>query len=208
MNQTRKTTMKNFIYLALLLLTLSGCAVSEPPARSQAYDLGPLSRKDAAADTPRLPALSVAHIDAPSWLDSTRMFYRLAYANEQQPRQYSGSRWITPPAQLFEQRLKSWIGQEGNMVLSASAGAMRVPVLQIEVDEFTQIFESPAQSAAHVTVRAAVIQNRILIAQQTFMKKLPAPTADAPGGVRALADASDAVIADMMRWLAQLPLKK
>ncbi|MDQ9169170.1 ABC-type transport auxiliary lipoprotein family protein [Oxalobacteraceae bacterium R-40] len=199
--------MKNFISLALLFLALSGCAVSEPPPRSQAYDLGPLSRKHA-ADAPRLPALSVAHIDAPSWLDSTRMFYRLAYANEQQPRQYSGSRWITPPAQLFEQRLKSWIGQEGNMVLSASAGAMRVPVLQIEVDEFTQIFESPAQSAAHVTVRAAVIQNRILIAQQTFTKQVPAPTADAPGGVRALADASDAVIADMMRWLAQLPLKK
>jgi cholesterol transport system auxiliary component len=188
---------------------LSACAVGEPPPRSHAFDLGPLSGKDAAAaGAPRLPALSVAHIDAPSWLDGTRMFYRLAYANEQQPRQYSGSRWITPPAQLFEQRLKARIGQEGNMVLSASAGAMRVPVLQIEVDEFTQIFESPAQSAAHVTVRAAVIHNRILIAQQTFTKQVPASTADAPGGVRALADASDAVIADMMRWLAQLPLKK
>jgi cholesterol transport system auxiliary component len=200
--------MKNLFSFALLSLLLSSCAVSEPPPRSQAFDLGPLIRNDAAANMPRLPALSVAHIDAPSWLDSTRMFYRLSYANEQQPRQYSGSRWITPPAQLFEQRLKARIGQEGNMVLSASAGAMRVPVLQIEVDEFTQIFESPAQSAAHVTVRAAVIQNRVLIAQKTFTKQVPASTADAPGGVRALADASDAVIADMMRWLAQLPLKR
>jgi cholesterol transport system auxiliary component len=135
MTMNRKIMLKNPLRLALLSLMLSACAIGEPPARSQAFDLGPLTKKDAATSAPHLPALSVAHIDAPSWLDSTRMFYRLAYANEQQPRQYSGSRWITPPAQLFEQRLKARLGQEGNMVLSASAGAMRVPVLQIEVDE-------------------------------------------------------------------------
>lgn len=198
----------NRLYAACLLVALTGCAINQPPPTSQAFDLGPARLEKTAGDTPRLPALSVAHIDAPAWLDGSRMFYRLAYANEQQPRPYSGSRWITPPAQLFEQRLKTRLGQTGGMVLSASAGAMRIPVLHIEVDEFTQVFESPAQSSAHVTVRAAVIDNRILIAQQTFMKQIPASTADAPGGVRALADASDAVIADMMRWLAQLPLKR
>lgn len=195
-----------FLFACLISL-LAGCAINEPPPTSQAFDLGP-ARMEKVAEMPKLPAVSVAHIDAPSWLDSTRMFYRLGYANAQQPRPYSGSRWITPPAQLFEQRLKARLGQGGGMVLSASAGAMRIPVLHIEVDEFIQTFESPAQSAAHVTVRAAVIDNRILIAQQTFVKQVPASTADAPGGVRALADASDAVIADMMRWLAQLPLKR
>ncbi|MGV3742758.1 MAG: ABC-type transport auxiliary lipoprotein family protein [Burkholderiaceae bacterium] len=200
--------MSRYTFLvASILLLLAGCAINEPPPASQAFDLGP-ARMEKTADMPKLPALSVAHVDAPSWLDSTRMFYRLGYSNAQQPRQYAGNRWITPPAQLFEQRLKSRLGQSGGMVLSASAGAMRIPVLQIEIDEFTQVFESPGQSAAHVTVRAAVIDNRILIAQQTFVKQVPAPTADAPGGVRALADASDAVIADMMKWLAQLPLKK
>lgn len=188
-------------------LVLTACAVSQPPPASQAFDLGQ-ARKETASNVPHLPALSVAHIDAPSWLDSTRMFYRLAYANEQQPRPYSSSRWISPPAQLFEQRLKTRLGQGSGMVLSASAGAMRVPVLHIEVDEFMQIFESPAQSAAHVTVRAAVIDNRILVAQKTFMKQVPAATADAAGGVDALAEASDAVIADMMKWLAQVPLKR
>ncbi len=200
---------KHFLLFIFPLLLLAGCAVnSPPPAGSQAFDLGPAHQEKTSSDAWRLPALSVAHIDAPSWLDTTRMFYRLAYANEQQPRPYSSSRWITPPAQLFEQRLKTRLGQAGGMVLSASAGAMRVPVLHIEVDEFVQVFESPEQSAAHVTVRAAVIDNRILIAQQTFMKQVPAPTADASGGVRALADASDAVIADMMKWLAQVPLKR
>lgn len=200
---------KYLLFFACSVSLLAGCAINDPPPASQSFDLGTTRvDKGTTNNAPQLPALSVAHVDAPSWLDSTRMFFRLAYANEQQPRPYSGSRWITPPAQLFEQRLKARLGQGGGMVLSASAGAMRIPVLHIEIDEFTQVFENPAQSAAHVTVRAAVIHNRILIAQQTFVKQVPASTADAPGGVRALADASDAVIADMMRWLAQLPLKR
>jgi cholesterol transport system auxiliary component len=36
---------------------------------------------------------------------------------------------------------------------------------------------------------------------------MPAPTADAAGGVAALAQASDAVIGDMLQWLATLPMK-
>lgn len=198
----------NSIFFACIVSLLAGCAVTQPRPSSQAFDLGPTRLEKANGDAPQVPALSIAHIDAPSWLDSTRMFYRLAYANEQRPQPYSGSRWISPPAQLFEQRLKSRLGQSGGMVVSASAGAMRVPVLHIEMDEFMQVFESPEQSVAHVTVRAAVIDNRVLAAQKTFVKQLPAPTADASGGVEALADASDAVIADMMKWLAQLPLKK
>lgn len=196
------------ILSAALTVLFAGCAFTEAPTPRQSFDLGPADAAKTAPTAVQLPALSVAHIDAPSWLDSTRIFYRLAYVNDQQPRAYATSRWNTPPAQLFEQRLKSRLGQAGGMVLSASAGAMRLPVLHIEVDEFTQVFESPSQSAAHVTVRAAVVHNRILIAQQTFTKQLPAPTADAEGGVRALADASDAVIADMMKWLAQTQLKK
>lgn len=199
---------KNITLSALLVLSISGCMISKPAEPPAIYDLGMAQARPVATAAVSLPSLSVAHVDAPGWLDSNRMFFRLAYANEQQPRPYATSRWNMPPAQLFEQRMKSRLGQAGGMVLSASAGAMRVPVLHIEIDEFMQVFESPADSAAHVTVRAALLHNRVLIAQKTFMKKLPAPTADAQGGVQALADASDAVIADMIPWLSQLPIKK
>jgi cholesterol transport system auxiliary component len=53
-----------------------------------------------------------------------------------------------------------------------------------------------------------VLNGRRLLAQKTFTRQAPAPTADASGGARALADASEAVIADMVTWLAGLPLKK
>lgn len=204
---------KNFRWIAALIavfsLALGGCAsVRKGPAPDAAYDLGTLSGKQPVTSSLNLPPLSVAQASAPAWLDSTRMFYRLAYENDQQPRLYSNSRWNTPPAQLFEQRLKTRLGQAGGQVLSASYGAMRLPLLYLEIDEFNQVFENPTQSSAHVTVRAAVLQNRILTDQKTFMKKVPAPTPDATGGVEALAQASDAVIADIMTWLAQLPLKR
>jgi cholesterol transport system auxiliary component len=53
-----------------------------------------------------------------------------------------------------------------------------------------------------------MLDGRTLVAQKTFTKQMPAPTADASGGVRALADTCDAIIIDMMNWLAGLPLKK
>jgi cholesterol transport system auxiliary component len=93
-------------------------------------------------------------------------------------------------------------------VLSASDGATNVPVLRIAADDFTQVFTSSGQSIAQISVRASMLNGRTLVAQKTFTKQMPAPTADASGGVRALADTCDAIIIDMMNWLAGLPLKK
>jgi len=93
-------------------------------------------------------------------------------------------------------------------VLPASDGAINIPLLRIEADDFTQVFDNSAHSSARVAMRASVFQGRALVAQKTFIRQSPAPTPDASGGVRALADASDAMITEMMSWLAGLPLKK
>lgn len=204
--------MKKIIRLFLIMAAAAGLAMSSGCATKQEsltlYDLGLLRTTQGAVATRALPPLSVAEINAPAWLDSQMMFFRLAYANDQQPRPYASSRWSMPPAQLFNQRLKSRIGQAGGVVLPASDGALNIPLLRIEADDFTQVFESTASSTANVAMRASVYNGRTLVAQKTFVKQAPAATADASGGVRALADASDAVIADMIGWLAGLPLKK
>jgi cholesterol transport system auxiliary component len=110
-----------------------------------------------------------------------------------------------PPTQLFAQRLKSRIAQAGGAALPASDGAANVPVLRIEADDFMQIFDAPGQSNAHVGLRAALFNGRTLVAQKAFAKQAPAPSPDAAGGARALAAASDAIITDMMTWLASVP---
>lgn len=193
--------------LAIGSAGLSGCATRAETATL--YDLGPLrsSVADSGASS-GLPALSIAEVNAPAWLDSPLIFFRLSYANDQQPRPYANSRWTMPPAQLFGQRLKSRLAQAGGVVLAAADGAANVPLLRIEADDFTQTFDGPAQSGVQIAMRASVFNARTLVAQKTFTKRAAAPSADAAGGARALAAASDALIADMIAWLAALPLKK
>jgi cholesterol transport system auxiliary component len=112
-----------------------------------------------------------------------------------------------PPGELLQQHMKSRIAQAGGAVLSPAAASPSVPVLRIEADDFTQIFSGPAQSIGQVSLRASVFRERTLVAQRSFVHQAPAPAADAAGGARALANASDAAIGDLIVWLASLNLK-
>ncbi len=191
---------------AILLLGASGCATrSGAPLQ---YDFGPVYLEAARPTTPRLPALNVAEVQAAPWLDGPLMFYRLGYANIQQAAPYAGSRWSMTPAQLLGQRLKTRIAQEGGIVLSQTGGASQLPLLRVELDDFIQIFSTPAQSTGQLSLRASLFHGTQLVAQRQFSRQVNAPTADAAGGARALATASDGTITDMLDWLASLPLRK
>lgn len=195
--------------VALAGALLAGCA-SESPSSMTLYDLGPLrsSGTQTVVSSGSLPAISVADIQAPAWMDSQRMYYRLSYANDLQPRPYSRSKWTMPPAQLFAQRLKSGLARAGGVVVSASDGAINLPILHLEADDFSQTFESAGQSTVHVAIRASLFDGRVLRAQKLFVKQMPAASADAQGGAAALAAASDAIINEVGAWLAILPPKK
>ena len=195
-----------FVFAALALL-LSACSL--PRAESPAlFDLGPLRADTRAPAQPALSPVAIADIAAPGWLDRPLMYFRLNYENDQNPRPYAHSRWTMPPAQLIAQRLKWRMTQAGNVVLSASDSALDVPLLRIEADDFTQYFDSPDHSISQIVLRASAFRGRTLLGQTTFTRQAPAPTPDAEGGARALATASDAAIADIMQWLAGLPLKQ
>lgn len=188
--------------LAACCLLLSACASA--PQRPALYDLGPLPAQQA---LPALPPLALAAVSSPAWLDGHRMFYRLAYDSPQQPRAYAYARWTMSPAQLLEQRLKARIAAAGGVPLAASEGAMNVPVLRIEADDFSQVFDSPNASRVRVSLRASVYRGRVLLAHKAFVQEPAAASADAAGGAAALAAASDRVSADLIAWLAGLPLK-
>lgn len=172
------------------------------------FDLGPLRTQTPLNAGAPLPAISIADIKAPIWLDSQAMFYRLNYANDLQPRPYSVSKWTMAPAQLFQLRLKSRLSQAGGVVVPASDGAVNLPVLRIEADDFSQGFDSAGKSSANIVMRASVFDGRVLRAQKMFVKQVPTSSADAQGGAAALALASDAIIDEMAVWLATLPPKK
>jgi cholesterol transport system auxiliary component len=192
-----------------LLTALAGCSFIQPPARSVVYDFGPGAT--AIAPSNRMapqPPLVLADVEAPSALDGTAVLYRLTYADAQQLRPYAQARWTMPPAQLLRQRLLEQLGTKRQVLAFGDTpgqqGIRALPHLRVELEEFSQLFDSPGSSSALVRVRATLSQSGgKALAQQTFVVLQPSDSADAPGGVRALAQATQALVAQLDAWLQQ-----
>jgi cholesterol transport system auxiliary component len=205
---------------------LGGCALPDKPKRAALYDFGPgelvsapvapATPAAAAAGTLR-PALAPLALDdigtAGGVLDSQALLYRLAYADARQLRPYAQARWSMPPAQLLGQRLRERLGQQ-RAVFNAREGVAlnrsqnaRLPLLRLELQEFSQLFSAPGASVGLIRLQATLLEmtptGEKLIAQRTVMVQRPAPSADAAGGVRALTAAADAAIEELVPWLAQ-----
>ena len=159
----------------------------------------------------------------------TAVLYRLAYTDARQLRPYQMARWAMPPAQLVQQALRNELGErravlsaddalaaarEGtgsnsNSSAAAVAGAGSLPtVLRVELEEFSQVFSSASASAGLVRLRATLVEptadGEKLLGQRLFTAQVPAPSADASGGTRALADATAQVAQGVSQWIGQL----
>lgn len=210
MNSTRSRALRPLLLAACLLL--GACSVFDKPVRAVVYDFGPGIRVSPVTSAAvGQGAITVADVEAASALDSTAVLYRLAYADVQRLQPYAQARWSMPPAQLLGQRLRGLLGQQ-QPVLREGDG-LRVPgkpaqLLRLELDEFSQVFDTPATSVGLVRVNATVVQPDAaggqLLAQRRFVVQLPAPSADAGGGVRALTGASDQLLAEIVSWLNTL----
>ena len=79
---------------AALVALVAGCALPGSAERTLSiYDLGPAPQAAAIGDA-RL-TIALTEVVAPAWLESQHMYYRLAYADVQQPRPYAQARWVT-----------------------------------------------------------------------------------------------------------------
>lgn len=209
-----------FGLMLLVALTLAACsALPDKPLRAALYDFGPglLSTPPATRQAP-LPPLALSDISTPGGaLDNQAVLYRLAYADAQQLRPYSQARWSMPPAQLVRQRLRETLGRDRAVfnagegpALNRSAGLGATPrTLQLQLEEFSHLFQSPGSSTGLVRLHATLVENtpsgEKLLAQRYFTVQRPATSADAPGGVRALTAATDAAIEEIAQWLQQTP---
>lgn len=188
--------MKKFLFAALLGALLSGCGVGPKPKEVVgAYDFG----LPAASRPVALKALSQATVAAPNWMDSTGLFYRLAYAtaaNAARPAPYAQTRWVSTPAHLIEARLKERAVAGG--VLLGGAG----PGLRLEIDEYSQVFDAEKSSRAVVRARASLASAREITAQKAFVIEVPAASPDGPGGALALGQAANQLVDDVLAWAA------
>ena len=195
-----------------VLVSVAGCsALPEPPVQPVLYDFGPASLP-ATAPAKALPALALATLDNAGQPDgSTAVHYRLAYADARELRPYQQARWSQPPIQLMRQRLQAHLGQQRAVIGTLGAQAsVRVDgqppaLLRVELEEFSQVFDSPERSVGLVRLRATLTRpgslGESLLAQRLFEAQAPAPSPDATGGTRALAQGADQVAAALAQWL-------
>ena len=197
--------------ICLMALVAGGCTALQPKPRATVYDFGPgpVTTSPTTRIAP-LPTLVLADTEASAALDSNAVLYRLAYSDVQQLRPYALARWSMTPAQLLRQRLREQLSQR-RAVLNAAQGVVvdkPAMVLHLELDEFSQLFETAERSSGLVRLRATLSQsglgNQRLVAQSSFIVQRPAASADAAGGVRALTEATDAVVAEISQWLQQV----
>jgi cholesterol transport system auxiliary component len=204
---------KTTLILLSLTAALAGCAVASKSQSQTSYDFGPLtpaavadsSGTNGATPAAVFPAIVVADVTGPASLDTQRMYYRLLYSDAQQSRPYAYNNWSVTPLQLLSQRMKARFAQAGVKVLNTTDAAGGLPLLRLEADDFSQNFDSATSASASVSLRASLFRNHKLVDQRTFSRRSPAGSADAPGGARALAAASDAIAADILAWMATLP---
>jgi cholesterol transport system auxiliary component len=177
-------------------LLLAGCAGNPAAMSDIRYDLGPPAQ---VANAGSLPAVKVLDVTAPEMLGSDRLIYRLTYADAQRTATYASSRWTMPPAMLLTQRLRGVLSSRGTVLTGADG--VHAPVLKVELDEFEQDFDGQTQSHGSVSARTTLFFQGKVIGQHTFIARAPASTPDAAGGARALAVASDDLVAQISAWL-------
>ncbi len=193
------------VLAGLLLLALGGCSLGpEKKDAAAAYDLG--AARAVPAGQPRIRAsLLVQSVAAPGWLESNAIVYRLNYQDAARQLTYANSRWAAPVASLLSQRLRAQLAAASDGGIVNIADSARADyALRVELEEFSQVFDTAEASRAVVVARASIVNvaRRSMLAQKTFTFEKPAASANAEGGVRALAGASSELIDAIVVWTA------
>lgn len=204
-----------------MALAVSGCSgLPDKPTRATMYDFGPgpLAIQPSTRQAP-LPPLALDDVSTSGGaLDNMAVLYRLAYTDAQQLRPYSQARWSMPPAQLVRQRLREQLGQRravfsagSSVALNRSQNAVLPLLLRLDLEEFSHLFTAPNVSVGLIRLRATLLEitpaGEKLVGQRNVIVQRPAPSNDAPGGVRALTAATDAAIEELDQWLQQTPAR-
>lgn len=195
----------NKLAMALLALLLTACSLGPATKDMPAvYDLG--APRGYTSGPPRVRAGVLVHnVAAPGWLDTPGIVYRLNYKDAARQQTYANSRWAAAPALLLTQRLRGRLAAASDGgVIGVADGARADYTLRIELEEFSQVFDSADASRAVVIARATLVNvaRRTLHAQKSFSAERVAASANANGGVRALAEAGDDLIESIVAWTA------
>ncbi|MBL8413113.1 MAG: membrane integrity-associated transporter subunit PqiC [Propionivibrio sp.] len=183
------------LFVASLLSACVGGARNVPPAL--VYDFGLPAKRLVVEGTWSRLALEVR---SPTWTDSRNIDFRLVYEEPLKKREYADSRWASSPGQMLAQQLRQQLG-----AVSVGGNAAADCLLRVELQEFSQVFDSPQKSRALVQANVSLIDTRRqLVAERQVVIEHPAASPDAHGGVNALVKVSTELGQQLADWLASL----
>jgi cholesterol transport system auxiliary component len=177
-------TLRNVWLLFFLLGGCGGAAAPEP----RTFDLG------LAAPGSVLPAVRIATVRSVAPFDTTDMQYRLAYRNASEVAVFANIRWAATPAELFRKQL-----------LRAASEKPGKCSLDIEIQEFAQVFSAKEASEARIDLRAWLGGGVSRIATRGWSVVEPNAGPDAVSGAAAFARAADRTIGEVGGWIAAQP---
>lgn len=185
----------NKVWIVLAALLMSACVGGEigrsPPA---VYDFGLPAAGPANGGKWRKFALEIR---SPSWFDSFKISYRLAYDAPLKRYEYATSRWAGTPAALLAQSLNQQLGTANINENTAYDCALRV-----DLQEFSQVFDTPQQSRGVLQAGVQLVDaKRQTISERRISIDRPAASPDALGGVKALVEASTELGGQLSSWL-------
>lgn len=187
-------------FVALTALLAAACVT--PPPLPIRYDLDALPpHADSAV---RFNAtIAVEPIQAPSWLSTTALLYRLDYDVPAHPMAYARSEWTAPPSELLTQRLRVRISAANDgFTLDRLPRETDGYQLHVTLEAFIQIFQAPNQSRCLVTMSATLMhRGEQVLGERTFRTSSVASTPDAAGAVQGLVDATDSNLEQIVTWL-------
>lgn len=194
----------SFSALLCGLCSLNACTTTTAPT-ARLFDLGVPNQPHAEMLSTTQPssntAIKFATIESSPIFSSEAMWYRLTHKNSQELRSFSESKWSMQPAQLIQENTHRFLMRQGYIVANNSDGVKDLPILKLNLDEFSQHFSSETSSSAVLHIRASLIHKQTLLAQKQFHIHKPSSTANAYGGAQAMQLAQDQFMQELQLWL-------
>jgi len=172
----------------LAFIALAGCGGNAADVAPRTFDLG------FAAPAVKFPALRAATVRSVPPFDDVQMYYRLAWRHSSELADYAQNRWAAPPAELLRKQL-----------LRATGEGVGKCSLEIELQEFTQVFSSKEASDARIELRASLTSAAARVASRGVGVVEPGAGSDAASGAAAMARASERVLGEIAAWVATQP---
>lgn len=192
--------------LALCALGLAGCAgLGQIAPAPQILDDS--STAEPRVKLPPRAPIVVPAVEAAPLLQGDGVIWREKGALE--PSSYASFQWASPPAELLGRRLRQRLSVEGPVMGDNPSG--KLPELRVTLERFEQVFDPAAaasgapMSAGEIALRAVLVDEGQVIDQLRLAYAVPAASADASGGARALRAAADAAAESIAEWLSQQP---